>query len=200
MKRIDKLWTEKLFKELEKHSDVPDSEKEKILPMLSTININKNEYLIHEGDTPDKMSFIVSGIFRAYYTTEKADERVIVFRGENCFLTAFTSYLENIPSALSLQALEDSLLLYISLEDYKTLMDDHICWQSITAQITRNIFIEKEKREREFLSDDAHTRYTNFIKRYSEIEGRISQYHIASYLGISPVSLSRIKNSCPNTD
>jgi CRP-like cAMP-binding protein len=91
------------------------------------------------------------------------------------------------------------LLPRISLSDYKKLLAGHICWQTITSKLTQEIFIEKEKREREFLSDDAETRYLNFIQKYSGIEKRINQYQIASYLGISHVTLSRIRKNQRNS-
>lgn len=193
MKEIEQKWIDKLYNELTKYTPIPESEWLKLTTKLSVLRFNKNDFFIHEGDKPDKLSFIVSGIFRVFYTSEKAEEKVLVFRAENKFLTAFSSFLENKPSVLSLQALEESLLLYIPLTDYNELLGGHSCWQIITSKLTQEIFIEKEKREREFLSDDAETRYLNFIRKYSDIENRINQYQVASYLGISHVTLSRIK-------
>jgi CRP-like cAMP-binding protein len=195
LREVEKSWTDKLYIELTKHTSIPESEWSKLMPMISVKKYKKNDFFIREGDIPETLAFIVLGIFRAFYISEKAEERVLVFRAENKFLTAFSSFLENTPSGLSLQALEDSLLLSIPLREYKGLLEGHSCWHIVTSKLTQQIFIEKEKREKEFLSDDAETRYLNFVRKYSGIESRINQYHIASYLGISPVTLSRIKSN-----
>lgn len=72
-------------------------------------------------------------------------------------------------------------------------MAESSCWRDVTRKYVEDLFIEKEQRERELFSLDVTTRYLNFKKRYPDVEGRVSQYHIASYLGITPQALSRIR-------
>ena len=108
-------------------------------------------------------------------------------------LSAFSAILENTPSWYYIQALADADLLYISQDQYVNGLLGHACWQMINAKYAQMLFIEKEKRESEFLSDDAETRYRKFRERFPGMEERIRQYHIASYLGITPVALSRIR-------
>ena len=193
-RQIQEIWLKKMYTTLCEYAQIPECEWNNILERLRSIDLKKNDYFVHVGDSPNKLAFIVSGIFRVFYTTESGDEKILVFREENRLLSAYSSFLENTKSWYSIQALEDSVLLYISFEDYNMLLSQHSCWQTISAKYAQLLFIEKEKRENEFLSDNAETRYNNFIRIHPNFEKRLNQYHIASYLGITPVALSRIRN------
>ena len=182
--------------ELMKYGPIPDSEWEKVArASYESLQFKKGQYFVRIGDIPDKMGFIWSGLFRVFYLTEQGDERILVFRGENRFLSAFSAFLEKQPSWYGIQALEPSLLLCFNLDHYQRLMSEHPCWSQISRKYVENLFVEKEKREREFLSENAETRYLNFLESYPDIEQRVPQYQIASYLGITPVALSRIRKA-----
>lgn len=180
---------------LMKYGPIPESEWEhtKHLP-VEPIKFKKGQHFVRIGDVPDRLGFIISGIFRVYYNTEQGDERILVFRSESRFLSAYRSVLESEPSWYAMQALEPSFLICISLKEYKRLLTESRCWNNVSRQYVEDLFIEKEQRERELFSLDATSRYLNFRKRYPDVEGRVSQYHIASYLGITPQALSRIRN------
>jgi CRP-like cAMP-binding protein len=187
-------WLKQMYTALCEFTPIPEVEWEKAQEKLHFLKLRKNAYFIHAGDVPDKLAFIISGLVRVFHTSEFGVERVLVFRGENRFLSAYSSFLEKTTSEFSFQALEDTNLLYLSINDYQALLSEHSCWQIINTRYTQMLFVEKEKRELEFLSDDAETRYDHFLTHYAGIENRIRQYQVASYLGITPVALSRIRN------
>jgi CRP-like cAMP-binding protein len=193
MADIREEWLSFYFNTLSCFGEIPESESKKGLAYLKHLHLHKNEYFIRTGDIPDKMAFIAKGIFRVFHTTENGDEKILVFREEGWMLSAYSSFLENKPSWFTIQALEESDLIYISFDDYSKIMNGHQCWRQINAKYTEMLFVEKEKRESEFLSDNALTRYEKFKLKYPGIENRINQYHVASYLGITPVALSRIR-------
>jgi CRP-like cAMP-binding protein len=193
MKTIEQKGLDICYTTLSTFADIPKDEWEKVLPKIKYLHLNKDEYFVRAGSIPDKMAFIISGIFRLFYITEAGDEKILVFREEGRMLAAFSSFLENKLSWFNIQALEDADLLYFNLADYRNFINSNQCWQTLSARYMEMLFIEKEKREGEFLSDDAETRYKNFMIKYPNIEKRIHQYHIASYLGISPITLSRLR-------
>jgi len=190
---IEKPWLELIDSELDKLK-IPVTERDKFKSKLLPLKIQKNEYLIREGAVPNKIAFVVSGLFRAFYLTDKAEEKNIVFRSVGRVISAYSSFVKDENSKFSIQALEDSFVLYISISDFEELISENSIWEIITGKYFMNIYIEKEARERELLSNDAKTNYLKFIKDYPGLIDRISHYHIASYLGISNVSLSRIRN------
>ncbi|MCP4271690.1 MAG: Crp/Fnr family transcriptional regulator, partial [Gammaproteobacteria bacterium] len=84
-------------------------------------------------------------------------------------------------------------LLICDLAPVVNLFDQHRCWEKLGRLLAEQLYIKKETREAEFLLDDAETRYLNFQTNYPGLEDRLTQYHVASYLGITPVMLSRIR-------
>jgi CRP-like cAMP-binding protein len=186
-------WLQTLHRTLSSFAEIPPAEWEKSIADIKHTHLKKGDYFIRVGEIPDKMACIVVGIFRVFYTTEAGEEKILVIRNEGRMLSAYSALLEKTPSWYDIQALEESDLLVISLEQYQNGLLKHPCWQTINARYTQMLFVEKEKRESELLSESAETRYLNFKERYPGMEGRIRQYHIASYLGITPVGLSRIR-------
>ena len=191
--RLNPAWVENIRKGFS-DMNIPEGEIEKFRNMLKGLTVYTGEHLEREGDLPQKLAFVVSGIFRAYYLTEAGDEKTIVFRGVGKPLSAYSSFLKEEPAKFSIQALENSTVLYITIKDFERLLAGDSSWKINTGQYYMNLFIDKEKRERELLSDDAETRYLKFLKEYPGLINRINHYHIASYLGISNVSLSRIRS------
>jgi CRP-like cAMP-binding protein len=193
MKPIKPQWLAIVRDTLGSFAEIPDDEWAKAALNLKHLHLKKNEFFIQAGSLPDKMACIVSGIFRVVYVTESGEEKVLAFRDEGRMLSAFSAILEQTSSWYDIQAMEDSDLLYIGLDEYAQGLRGHTCWQDIDTKYVRMLFVEKERRESEFLSDDAETRYKKFTSRFPGLEDRIRQYHIASYLGMTPVALSRIR-------
>lgn len=178
---------------LEKYAPIPAHEWEKLTGLLKSLHLDKNEYLIRQGDKPQRLAIIVSGIFRVFCITESGDDKTLAFRTKGMALAAYTPFLENRRTWFSIQALEAGELIYILLDDFKRLVQGHPCWEKATKEYFIGLYIEKEEREKSFLTEDAKTRYLRFKMKNPELEKQIHNFHIASYLGISPVSLSRIR-------
>ena len=178
---------------LEKYTQIPTSEWEKTEACLKPLHLDENEFFIMQGDMPDRFAFIISGIFRVFCITESGDEKTLSFRTKGQFLAAYTPFLENRDAWYSIQALEHSELIYMNFDDFVKLSMGHPCWEKVIKEYIIQLYIEKENRERSFLTENAKTRYLQFRNQYPELEQRIHNFYIASYLGISPVSLSRIR-------
>jgi CRP-like cAMP-binding protein len=191
---IDPRWTALLRRTLSALADVPDAEWESALARFRQVRVPEGGFFYRPGERPDRLGFVASGLFRVFFTTESGEERILVFREEGRLLSGFTASLSSGESWYGIQALEDSVLLCVDVEA-PSLMGSAECWRGVYSRYMEMLFEEKGRREREFLSDDAGTRYRNFLERYPGLEGRVAQYHIASYLGITPVALSRIRKS-----
>jgi len=178
---------------LETYARIPDAQWEKLLARLNTCRIEKNEYFLMQGDRPSRLALISSGIFRIFCITEDGDEKILAFRTRGQFIAAYTPFIENRPAWYSIQALEPAELFYLPLKDFNRFSSGHPCWEKLTKEYIIQLLIEKENRERAFLTEDATTRYLNFKTRFPELDNRIHNFHVASYLGISPVTLSRIR-------
>ena len=185
---------------LEEYADIPEEEWRKVAGRLESLTLEKNDFFVRQGDLPDRMGLIFDGIFRVFCITETGDEKILAFRTKKQFLSAYSPFVENRDSWYSIQALTDAELICFPLDDMKNLSVRHRCWEKVVKEYIVRLFIEKEDRERSFLIEDAHTRYVRFRESYPELEKALPQYYIASYLGISPVSLSRIRGKMKNDD
>lgn len=163
------------------------------IPLLSVRNYKKNEHLLHAGDVAEYAYFILDGIVRLYYTREDGREYVRSFGVENDMCGAFYSSLTQTPCRFGIEALTQTRVIQAKFSDIRGLFETDIYWERLGRVLAEQNFISKEKREAELLLDDAETRYQHFLEEYPDLEARIAQYHIASYIGVTPVSLSRIR-------
>ena len=182
-----------LLQVLQNMTAVPEEELAKVKSLFQPVYIAKEQFVVRAGDTPDTIAFVVSGLLRLFYNDADGKEFTKSFCVENNFLASYSSLLLNRPSRLYIETLEDSTLLVANYADYQALAEEHACWRIINQKLAEMLFIKKELRESELVLDDATTRYRNFQKEYPGLENRVKQYHVASYLGITPVALSRIR-------
>lgn len=185
---------------LESYADIPQSEWQRVRPNLNSLHLESNQFFIREGELSNRIAFIVSGVFRVFCITEAGVEKTLAFRTEGQFLAAFSPLIEKQNCWYSIQALEASELLYISLDELPGFLEaSDSCWDRVLSKYIVQLYIEKEVRERSFLTEDAQTRYLSFVENYPDLEKRIHNFHIASYLGISHVTLSRIRGQVRNS-
>ncbi len=149
----------------------------------------KKKFLIEAGDICSFIGFIQEGVLRTYVHNE-ADEYNIDFHLPNSFVSGYKSFLTQTPTKAYIQALSDTTIYIVSYSDYHNLLKDSTDWYRFGKYIADSLFIKKCKRESSLLMDSAIERYKLFLKAYPQIEQLVAQYHIASYLGIKPESLS----------
>jgi CRP-like cAMP-binding protein len=160
--------------------------------LANTKILKRQENWITEGTVCRFIGFVVSGTLRSY--VQNADGQFNNdFYLENSFVSAYTSFLTQTPTNCNIQALTDARILYITYEQFATLTTEDIRFLKLGKYISDHFFIRKCKRETSFLKNTAAERLEMVKVLYPEIEQRVSQYHIASYLGIKPQSLSRLK-------
>lgn len=159
---------------------------------LRVKKLRKKEYLIQEGTVCDFIAIVISGTLRSY-VQNKDGEFNNDFYLDNSFVSAYTSFLTQMPTNCNIEALTDVEIYYISHQQFHQLIERDNNFLKLAKYISDNYFIRKCKRETSFLKNSASERFEMIKKLYPEIEQKVPQYHIASYLGIKPESLSRIK-------
>jgi len=174
---------------------IPIEERERLLKQLHPITVKKDDYFLRAGDIPQHIGFNVSGLLRLFYIDSDGTEFIKHFCMENTLVISYSAFLLRAESKIYIQAIEDTELLAISYNTYCELLDSHVCWQTVSRKLADLLYIIKEKREYELLMNSAQERYLQFLEDYPNLENRLNNYHIASYLGITPESLSRIRKN-----
>lgn len=175
------------------HLALPEKELQELLNISEPKIIQKGDCFIREGQVPKKMALVIKGLFRYVYTHSNGNEFTKSIITENNFISSYSAMIHNTGSYFSIEALEDAEILEIDYVSWLAIKEKNPFWNLFLIKILEKAFCIKEKRERELLLFDAEKRYGIFISEFPNIENRISQLIIASYLGIQPESLSRLK-------
>ena len=154
--------------------------------------------IIETGQLVQHAYFCTSGLFRLFYLLPDGREYNVAFTLENDFATSYASMIDGQPSTFSIEAMEDSIVIEIPYLLLQELMNKSHMWERFVRISVERLYTRKEERERELLYLPALERYQAFLLKYPGLEKRIAQYHIASYIGISPVSLSRLLHTVGN--
>jgi CRP-like cAMP-binding protein len=172
---------------------VPPEKIDELLALCRERSIGVSDHFIQAGEVPDKIAYVLSGLFRYVYINHKGDEFTKGIIPENAFLSSYSAMIKGTPSYFAIEALEQSEILEISWDAFSKLLEKDLFWIKFMLKFLEKGFITKEKRERDLLLLDAETRYKQFLSEYPGMEQRIKQGIIASYLGIKPETLSRIR-------
>jgi len=153
----------------------------------------KGEYFVMAGEIPAKMGFNLDGVFRLFYVDSDANDFTKGFSIPGRFIVSYSSMAQNRPSYFSIEAMNECRILEFQFERWMEMAGHDIRWYPFLFKLMESVYFMKEAREMSFLTEDALTRYRRFKREYPGLEERIPQYIIASFIGISPEALSRIK-------
>ncbi|MBB6272306.1 CRP-like cAMP-binding protein [Pedobacter cryoconitis] len=155
--------------------------------------IPKGAYFSQAGKIADKIGYITEGVFRVCYYDKAGEGYTRYFVYENRFVADINSFRDEVPSAEYIEAVTDCKLLVFSKEGFEDLSNTITGWSDIFLKITSYVMENKMKASSNMLVQDAHTRYLHFLEYYPGLANRVPLSMLASYLGITASSLSRIR-------
>lgn len=173
--------------------DISDSDTDIIKQNFHLKEIKKKEYFLKEGEVRFNQAFIISGCFRVFYRDQKSAEHVLYFGFKEWWIGDIAALQTDQPSKFNVQALEDSWILEFSNEDVDNLLSKVSKFEHLFRVMTQRKLSLLQNRFLMTISASAEERYLDLIKKQPRIEQLIPQKQIASYLGIMPESLSRMK-------
>lgn len=168
---------------------------ERIINKCATRNVKANEFLLREGETIQTTFYVEKGLLRQYGINEDGKESILQFAPEKWFVTDRESLYFNRPSLYFIQALEDSRVLLINNELMKELSEELPDFEIFNNRLLHNHIHQLTNRIYQLLSHSAEERYLSFIKTYPDIMSRVPQWMVASFLGVTPESLSRVRKN-----
>jgi CRP-like cAMP-binding protein len=182
-----------ILKNIARFIQLTPEEKDRFTAILKPRTLRKRQYLVQAGDIFRYECFVNKGSLRTYHIDNNGQERIVMFAFEDWWTGDMYSFLSGQPALYNVDALEDSELLLIEKNQLEQLYIDIPKFDRFFRILLQNAFISMQRRISDNMSLSAEERYLDFINRYPHFEQRLSLKQIASYLGITPESLSRIR-------
>lgn len=172
-----------------------DAQFERFLGIFEEREVPLHASLLLPGDRVHELIFVASGLLRFYYLDEEGGESNKAFVAENEFAGPLASAALDLPVIYGIQALEPSTVLVARYAHFASLFEQDPLYDRLGRKFAELLLVRKELRMRSMLQKKAAERYVEFRDQYPGLIQRVPQYHIASYLGITEVSLSRLRRA-----
>jgi CRP-like cAMP-binding protein len=177
---------------LERIAPLTDGDWQIFSSKLIKREFSKKTVILKAGQTENYLSFMETGIVR-YYIPKEGNDLTFSFAFEDTFISAYDSFLTRLPSTYQIQTLTATTLWSLTYQDLQDIYRDTVIGQTIGRFASETIFLTKAKRELSLLNDTAEQRYLNLFTGQPHLIRQIPLKYIASYIGITPQGLSRIR-------
>lgn len=185
---------ELFFHKFNEKVNLSEEEEEFIKQYLTPKKLRKKQYLLQEGDVCKHIAFVEKGALKAYVVDDAGAESIIQFALEGWVISDLYSFLTGEPATYNIDALENAELVLISKSAHEELLKKLPKYETyIRLQIT-GAYIALQKRLTSIISLPLEERYKNFLAVYPNIAQRVPQHMIASYMGLTPETLSRVRS------
>lgn len=184
---------EVLFAKIEEKIKLNDAEKEICRSLFSPKKLRKRQYILQQEDICKNLVFVEKGMLRSYNVDEKGNEHILQFAPEGWWISDIYSFLTAEPSVYNIDALEDSELLLISNSALEQLYEQVPKFERYFRILTQANMIAMQRRLTSTLSSTTEEKYLRLLSAYPDLISRVPQHMIASYLGLTPETLSRVR-------
>lgn len=179
---------------LKEKGGLTDEEVKRVEEVTITKKLRKRQYLLQEGDVSNFNCFIAKGCLRLYRVGKDGTEHILRFGVENWWMSDYQSYITGEPSKSNIDALEDSELVLIKKDDLAALCQEIPNLQKLIKKLEDKSFDVSQNRILSNISETAEEKYDSFTKSCPEVNRRVPLHMIASFLGVSRETLSRVRN------
>ena len=171
-----------------------EEEQQQFTAIIKTSRVKKRQFIIQPGFVSEYRNYIVQGAVRVYYLDDSGKEHTVSIGIEDWFFTDFYSYIHQQPADHFAEALEDSIIFQMHYDDIERLCASVHAINQYFRLITEKAFANSRKRIVSNISKTSEERYREYAAKYPQIVNRVPQYVVASYLGMSPEFLSKIRS------
>jgi CRP-like cAMP-binding protein len=188
-----------ILENISRHIDLTEDEAEYFFSILKQRTLRRREFLLRSGDIARHETFVTKGLLRAYTVDKSGYEHVVMFASEGWWISDLYSLLTQTPGSQNIDALEDTEVLQIEKQDLEKLYLEIPKFDRFFRILLQNAFVANQQRILMSISQTAEEQYLAFVKKYPSLEQRVPQHQVASYLGITPETISRIRRSLAKT-
>jgi CRP-like cAMP-binding protein len=190
---LARMDTDLILQNIGRHIQLDQNEIEFFVSLVQPKKLKRKEFLLKQGDICKTENFIVKGCLRAYTIDENGLEHIVMFGIEDWWIGDLYSFLTQRPATYFIDAIEDTEILQISKSNLDKLYERVPKFERFFRLILQNAFIAQQQRINQNLTLTAEQRYLGFIEKYPQLEQRLSQKLVSSYLGMTPVFLSMLR-------
>jgi len=183
-----------LIANLRKHINLTAEDIDTITSRLNLKKVKRKHYLVAPQEYCRYEHFVIKGCFRSYFVDDRGDEHITYFAVEDYWITDLQSFISGEPATLYVEALEDSEVLQLSKNHLEELFQLVPQLNNYFRILYQKSIVSMNTRVLNAISSTADEHYLQFLKRYPFLEQRVPQYMIASYLGVTPEFLSKIRS------
>lgn len=156
-------------------------------------SIRKDDFFLQNGEQSTEIGLILKGVFRSFYIDQAGNDVTKYFYMQGEILLSYYAHLSQTESKYSIQALEDSEIFVTNISEFEKVVEENYQLLLFYKKMVDVMLVKKEKHASSFTLLSSTQRYQQFLTDYPDLEKRIKQYQLASYLGMTPVTLSRIR-------
>ncbi|WP_350285000.1 Crp/Fnr family transcriptional regulator [uncultured Croceitalea sp.] len=193
---MDKSLAYAIFRE----ADLSEQEVNEVSNHLTKVNCKKGELVIQQGELVSCKYYIHSGCLRSFFIDEQGKEHTLQFAIKGWWISDYPGYFQSKPAIMNIECIQDSILIKMTKTSRDHLFSNFPKLESFFRLKFENTIASFQKRTIASLSYTAKEKYIQFVNTYAEIEQNVKNYHIASYLGITKESLSRIRRDIAQKD
>ncbi|HLX93176.1 MAG TPA: Crp/Fnr family transcriptional regulator [Puia sp.] len=157
--------------------------------------VKKRQFIMHEGEVCKQIAFVCKGFLRTYFIDDNGDEHIMNFAPENYWSGDRESLMSGFPSKYNIDALEDSDIIVIKKADFDEICKRIPSFNDMTNAILQKSLVVAQQRIHASITYSAEEKYNYFLSKYPSLVNRVPQHMIASYLGLSRETLSRVRKN-----
>ena len=184
-----------ILSNIAKHISLDEEEISWFISIIKQQQVSKKELILREGQICKNISFVHSGILRAYHLDKEGKEATIMFALKDWWITDMFGFINQQPAMLNIEAVENSCIFQLQKNDLDKLYLKVPKFERFFRIIMQNAYIREQLRVIQNLTLTAEERYNNFLAKYPQVAKNVTQKQIATYLGITPEFLSTIRGN-----
>lgn len=185
--------TQAIIQHIDRIIPLSESEKEAFSSIVEERIVKRKSFIVQPGFICNHQSHIVKGAMRSYFITPDGNEHTIAIAIDDWWISDFYSYTSQTPASLYVEALEDTTIQQIGYENVERICKEHPRFERFFRLVAQKAFAFSQKRALSNIGKTAEERYLEYAEMYPQIIQRVPQYILASYLGMSPEFLSKIR-------
>ena len=184
---------ENILNNIKRYISLNEEDEQQFISIVRTTKIKRRQFIVQPNFVCSHQTYVLKGVLRSYFVNNEGIDYTIQFAIEDWFISDFNSYINQTPASLFVEAIENSIVQQISYKEVEELCDKNPKFERFFRLVAQKSFAFSQRRVLSNLGKSAEERYLEFFSLYPSIVQRVPQYALASYLGMSPEFLSKIR-------